>query len=106
MFEFVYEWLKNLTTYTILVAIVMQLIPNEEYRKYVRFFCGMVLIVMLVTPLLQLGGIKEAFEELYQGKEYERVVKELEEAERIAIEVKGEASDGLEELDEKDFDSR
>lgn len=95
MFAYIYEWLKNLTTYTLLVAIIMQLIPNEEYRKYIRFFCGMVLIVMLMTPFLQLFGMKGEFEKLYQSKEYERVVRELEEAERIAIIVEEEMENGV-----------
>lgn len=95
MFTYIYEWLKNLTTYTLMVAIVMQLIPNEEYRKYIRFFCGMVLIIMLMTPLLQLFGMKGELEELYQSKEYARIVRELEEAEQMAIIEEGESEHGL-----------
>lgn len=87
MFDYIYEWLRNLTTYTLLVAVVMQLIPNEDYRKYIRFFCGMVLIVMLISPLFQLVGIQEEFEQIYQSKEYERIVRELEEAGNMAWEV-------------------
>lgn len=95
MFAYIYEWLKNLTTYTLLVAIIMQLIPSEEYRKYIRFFCGMVLIIMLMTPLLQLFDMKGEFEELYQSREYERMIRELEEAERMAIIVEGETENGV-----------
>lgn len=93
MFDYIYEWLENLTTYTILVAVVMQLLPNEEYRKYIRFFCGMVLIVMLVTPLFQLVGIREEFEEIYHSIEYETMVRELEEASSLAV----EGASGVEE---------
>lgn len=102
MFAYIYEWLKNLTTYTVLVAVVMQLLPNEEYRKYIRFFCGMVLIVMLITPFFQMIGIREDFEEIYRSKEYERVVRELEEAGEMAVEMIGEEEHGMEtyELEE------
>lgn len=94
MFDYVYEWLKNLTTYTVLVAVVMQLLPSEEYRKYIRFFCGMVLIVMLMTPLFQVLGIREDFEEIYHSREYEQVVRELEEAGELAVKEVGEEEDG------------
>lgn len=96
MFDYIYEWLRNLTTYTLLVAVVMQLIPNEDYRKYIRFFCGMVLIVLLISPLLQLIGIQEEFEQIYHSKEYERIVRELEEAGNMAGEVTGSGDGELE----------
>lgn len=97
MFDYIYEWLKNLTTYTLLMSLIIQLIPNETYQKYIRFFCGMVLIVLLITPLFQMFGLKGEFEELYQSKEYEQMIRELEEAERVAIKETGEMEHGLEE---------
>jgi len=80
MFDYVYEWLKNLVFYMILVTAVMQVIPGRGYEKYIRFFCGLILVILLTTPLFSLMGAKEHFKELYDGAEYERMQREMEEA--------------------------
>lgn len=90
MFGYLYEWLENLAGYTILTVMVTQILPNDDYRKYIRFFCGMILIVMLVTPLFQVFGIKDDYEKIYQDLEYQNMVNELEEAAKMAI-VEGES---------------
>lgn len=92
MFEFVYEWLKNLSAYLLLVHMVINILPNEEYRKYIRFFCGLVLIVMLVTPLFQLFNLEADFKEIYHSIEYKNVIEELEKAGEIAV-VESEGAD-------------
>ena len=82
--------MENLAGYTILTVMVTQILPNDDYRKYIRFFCGMILIVMLVTPLFQVFGIKDDYEKIYQDLEYQNMVNELEEAAKMAI-VEGES---------------
>ena len=85
MFDYIYEWLKNLSAYLLLVHMVMGILPNEEYRKYIRFFCGLVLIVMLMTPILQLFELEADFKEIYHSIEYKNVVEELKKAGEIAV---------------------
>lgn len=82
----IYEWLKNLSGYMLLVTMVSNLLPSEDYRKYIRFFCGLILIVMLSMPLFQLFNIEKDFKEIYQSTEYENMVRELEEADQIVVE--------------------
>ena len=90
MFEYVYEWLENLSGYMLLMAVVTQILPDGEYRKYIRFYCGMVLIIMLITPLFQLFGIREEFEQTYAESEYKRIMRELEEASEQVVDYENE----------------
>ena len=59
MFEYLYEWLKDISFYLILVTAVTYVLPSNSYRKYIRFFTGLVLILMLLTPVLNLFRIEE-----------------------------------------------
>ena len=59
MFEDLYEWLRNISYYLILVTAVTYVLPSGSYRKYIRFFTGLVLIFMLMTPVLNLFSKKE-----------------------------------------------
>ena len=43
MIQLVYRWMQNLAVYMILVTAFLQALPENSYRKYVRFFCGLLL---------------------------------------------------------------
>ena len=82
MLEEIYSWIQNISVYLIVTAAVMHAIPGKEYEKYVRFFSGLVLILLLFAPLLKLTGKETDFQSAYQSNEYEldrEAVKEAEE---------------------------
>lgn len=80
MFDYLYEWLKNLAFYMILLTAVIRVLPNNQYQKYIRFFAGLILVVLLMTPVLKLTGMKDSFSKLYKSAAYEQEAKEIEEA--------------------------
>lgn len=61
MFEYLYGWMENLAGYLILVTAIMQLLPENSYQKYIRFFTGLVLVVMLAAPVLEMFGMQGEF---------------------------------------------
>ena len=79
MFEYLYEWMKNIAFYMVLITAVIHILPNSDYKKYIRFFTGMVLVVMLATPLLKIFGMEHPLGSLYNSKEYQEQMKKIEE---------------------------
>lgn len=77
--EYFCEWIQNIAFFLVLVTVVIQIIPDNSYRKYIRFFMGLVLIVMLAGPILKVFGMQQEFWEIYNGAEYKQKVKEIEE---------------------------
>ena len=57
--EVVYGWVKNLVCFYIFITAVLHLLPKESYRKYVRFFTGLLLAILVLTPVLSLFGNRE-----------------------------------------------
>lgn len=57
--EYIYEWIENLAFYMVVMAVGIQMIPNESYKKYIRFFAGMILILLLAEPVVRIIGMKE-----------------------------------------------
>lgn len=49
----IYDWIKNLVYFYILMTAVLHLLPKSNYQKYVRFFGGLLLVVLLVSPVLE-----------------------------------------------------
>ena len=56
---FLREWVKNIVCYLCFVQIVEQLLPQGNYQKYVRFFCGLLLIVIVISPFTDAAGLSD-----------------------------------------------
>lgn len=54
--EQLFEWIRSITYYLIFITVVTNLLPNKKYEKYVRFFAGMVLILLVLKPIT--GGLR------------------------------------------------
>ena len=63
-----------------IVHVAIQLIPNNSYKKYIRFYTGLMLIVLLSGPILKVFGMEQNFKDIYNSAEYKRQIREMEEA--------------------------
>lgn len=79
MKEVIFDWIKNVAYYMILLSAFLHVVPNEGYRKYIRLFTGVILILLLSSPILSLFGTEP--EELFiiHADEYEDKLKEIQE---------------------------
>ncbi len=80
MLEYLYQWIENIAFYLIIFTVAMQVIPNNSYKKYIQFFTGLILIIMLAGPILKIFGVEQDFHDFYESAEYQQKVKEIEEA--------------------------
>ena len=67
-----YQWLQDLAVYLILVSAILQALLQESYQKYIRFFSGLVLIILLMTPLLRLTDMEDSFRSRVQEQNMEQ----------------------------------
>lgn len=89
MRESLYAWIKNLAVFYLLFTMVLHLVPAGKYEKYVRFFMGLLLILLLLIPVFTLLGKSEelgkSFQLLYGRKEEERKLQEGENLQKMFI---------------------
>lgn len=90
MFGFLYEWIKNIAFYMVLATAVMQVLPDDSYKKYLRFFTGMVLILLLMTPVLSIFDMEESFHNLFTNAVYEQEVRKIKESTEYLNEIRWE----------------
>lgn len=62
MLDSLYAWIKNIAYYMILITAFLHIVPNETYRKYIKFFTGMTLVLLMLSPLIQLFGMDKKIE--------------------------------------------
>lgn len=58
--EAVYEWIRSLVFYLILMTTVLNFLPDRKYEKYLRLFTGMVFILLVFGPWGILQGWRNA----------------------------------------------
>lgn len=75
MLAYIYQWIENIAFYLVIVVAIMQMIPGEAYKKYIKFFAGMILIMMLTGPILNIFGMSD-----YRDNEYQKQLEEIEKA--------------------------
>ena len=80
--EMIYNWILKLSFFAVLGSVILQMIPDHGFQKYVRFVLGLILAAMLVTPVLELFDKRTAFEEIYHNSAYKIQTSELEEKSR------------------------
>lgn len=78
MLQYLYEWIQNITFYMILTTALFHILPGTHYKKYIRFFTGMILILLILTPLFYLFGEESPVMNFYQSREFEKAVEEIE----------------------------
>lgn len=54
----IYGWIKSIVFYLILMTMIMNLIPDKKYERYLRLFAGMVLILLVFGPFSDLTGLE------------------------------------------------
>lgn len=69
--EIIGEWIQNISVFLIVSAAVLHAVPGKEYKKYIRFFTGLILILLLAKPALELSGMAGRFETIYRENQYE-----------------------------------
>lgn len=66
----IYEWVQNVAVYLVLMTAIIEVIPNKEYQKYVKFYMGLVVVIMLCTPIIKVLGLEERVDVTYNAKKY------------------------------------
>ena len=75
MLDYIYEWMENIAFYLVMLVAIMQMVPGEHYKKYIRFFAGMILILMLIGPIFKIFNFSDS-----PMSEYENELEEITEA--------------------------
>lgn len=51
-----YSWMKNIIIFLILVTVIFNLLGKSNYKKYVGLVTGLILVLLVITPIITLFG--------------------------------------------------
>lgn len=104
--DYFVNWMKGIACFFIISSLVLHLIPNEKYQKYMKLFMGFLMIIFLLKPVGRLFSLDNIFESYMNDNSYNQMTSELEarlkgvEEDRqniILAEYKEKISDGISE---------
>ncbi len=75
------SWIQSIACYTIVTSLLMGIVPEGKDKKYVKFFIGLLLSLLLVSPVMELFGVDEAM-----AQNYENLFSEVWEGQREILE--------------------
>ncbi len=86
----IYEWIRSLVSYMILMTVIMNLLPDKKYEKYLQLFTGMVFLLLVIAPFTDLTGLEArmagAFERITFRTDAKLLQKEIEDADGARME--------------------
>lgn len=71
------EWVCDIAVYLILVSIILQVIP-KKFRKYINFFTGVLLIILVINPVTKLFDADTALVEYFEIEEMRQALSDME----------------------------
>jgi stage III sporulation protein AF len=85
--EVVRSFVKNYFIFLLLLQIIAYLVPKDSYKKYVQFFTGVLMAVVLLRPVLSWMEQKSELSEYIQ---WDALMEQIEELEKNGYEGEGE----------------
>lgn len=71
------QWIKNIAFYLILITAVINALPDNHFKKYIKFFTGIVLILLLISPISRLLNIENNLDFSFIQKSYKIELEEM-----------------------------
>lgn len=59
------EWIRPIIYFSIFSTILLQLLPTTNYKKYIRFFIGLLMILFVTEPLLDFFSGENMTEQIF-----------------------------------------
>ena len=87
MTQHIYKWMENLAYFFIFLSAVLNFMPDNSYRKYVQYFMGILLMLLLLSPILQFLNINERIETSFYDYLQEEESRQLQQWEDYAQEL-------------------
>ncbi len=88
----IYNWVKNIIIFLVLTTIISNLLGKSNYKKYINLITGLILVILVITPLLRLFRLTDTLDRYFsinilstEAKDINGRLTEMEEGQMTAI---------------------
>lgn len=54
------DFIRNYYVFVLILMIFSYLVPKEDYKRYIQFFIGIFMIVLLLKPMLEILMLQDS----------------------------------------------
>lgn len=95
----IYRWVKDIIIFLVLTTIISNLLGKSNYKKYVNLVAGIILVILVISPLLNLFQLGDTLDYYFSVNILSSEAKDLN-SELLDME-KGQMSEILQEYKEE-----
>lgn len=66
----------NVLVFTIITSVLKGLIIKDEYKQYFQFFCGLIMILIVITPFIDFLSSDNDYYDILQKNIYSLEIKD------------------------------
>lgn len=55
--SFVYEQIRNVCIFSLLITLILNIFPEESNKKYIKLFAGFLMIAIVFQPISKIKGL-------------------------------------------------
>lgn len=70
-------WGRQIFIVCIISNIFIRLVPSQKYEKYIKYICGIILLVICITPVLEFFNSSFSFSQIYEKFQNGSSIKQL-----------------------------
>ena len=78
------DWARNILFFLVFLSVITHLLADHSYEKYIRFFAGMVLILITISPFKggwdfqeQAGILFQEFSDFWEKQQAKEVLADV-----------------------------
>ena len=68
--DIIFNWIRNVVIYMILNAIIMNLLGDKSYKKYVSIVSGMILVLIIISPLMNYMDLEDTLDYYLKANDF------------------------------------
>lgn len=80
------DYIRNIAVFMVAEGIILHLITNEDYRKMAKICSGMIMVIIVLSPLDGIFGFTQVFKDFLFSTHYEESLGELRDAVAVSDE--------------------
>ncbi len=70
----VFSWVKNIIVFFLVITLLEEILPDSDFKKYIRVAAGMVFILVVFSPLLKLFGVSGSMDYFFQWESFKSAI--------------------------------
>lgn len=81
--DYLIDIIKKIACFYVFASFILNLVNDERYKKYINMFTGLIMIILIMKPVINMFSSENHFETLLKTNEADNMSREM--ADKISV---------------------